>query len=157
MHQPNYFCHLTGEMLRTILPFYIICFVLYVIFTRQPDYPDGVFTSGVIHNVKDSNQKQVPKVFFTVNNTTYSANASYLLRNLKENEPVTVIYDTSKPAYAAVYKWWGYWLQWDELLASIIIPLILYYAATLITNRPTPEALIDEVEMSKPAKRRKYD
>jgi hypothetical protein len=133
-------------MLKTIIPFYIICFSLYIFFSRQPDYLDGEFTNGVIHYIKDSNQKQIPAVFFTVDTSNYQAKASYLFRNLKENEKVTVIYDTSKPANAAVYTWWGYWLQWDELLASILIPFVFYYGATLITGRPTPKALLGELE-----------
>jgi hypothetical protein len=133
-------------MLKTILPFYVICFSLYIFFSRQPDYLDGEFTNGVIHYIKDSNQKQMAAVFFIVDASNYQAKASYLFRNLKKNEKVTVIYDTSKPANAAVYKWWGYWLQWDELLASILIPFVFYFGAALITSHPTPKALLDNLE-----------
>jgi len=133
-------------MLKTLLPFYIICFALYIFFSRQPDYLDGEFTNGVIHYIKDSNQKQRPEVFFTVDTTGYKANAAYVFRRLKENEEVMVIYDTLKPANAAVYKWWGYWLQWDELLASILIPLVFYFGASLITRHPTPKTLLEEME-----------
>ncbi len=139
-------------MFKTILPFYVICFLLYIFFSRQPDYLDGEFTTGNIHYIKNS-----AKVFFTVDKKTFIANASYPLRKLNENEFVTIIYDTSNPAKAAVYKWWGYWLQWDEILASVIIPFILYFAATAITGNPTPEALIDELEMKRNIKRRKYN
>ena len=72
-------------MFKTILPFYIICFALYIFFTRQPDYLDGEFTAGVIHYIKDSTQKSAAKVFFTIDKTTYTANATYPLRNLKES------------------------------------------------------------------------
>lgn len=133
-------------MFKAILIFYIVCFALYIFFTRQPDYIDGEFTNGVIHYVADSNQKKVPKIFFTVDGKQYEANAFYALRSLKENENVQIIYDTSKPSKAAIYTWWGYWLRWDELLASIFFTIVLYFAATSITNRPAPESLIEELE-----------
>jgi hypothetical protein len=85
-------------------------------------------------------------VFFTVDTTGYKANAAYVFRSLKENEKITVIYDTSKPANAAVYKWWGYWLQWDELLASILIPFVFYFGASLITRHSPPKAFLEEME-----------
>lgn len=143
-------------MFKTILPFYIICFALYIFFSRQPDYLDGEFATGTIHYIKDSTQKTVAKVFFTVDKTTYNANASYPLRQLKEKESVPVIYDSANPANAALYKLWGYWLQWKELLASILIPVVLYYAATAITSNATPETLIEELEDTS-AKPRKYN
>lgn len=62
-------------MFKGIFIFYIICFALYVFFTRQPDYLDGQFTGGVIHYIKDSNQKTIPEIFFTVDEKQYHANA----------------------------------------------------------------------------------
>lgn len=144
-------------MFKTILPFYIICFALYIFFTRQPDYLDGEFATGIIHYIKDSVQKPVAKVLFVIDKTTYTANAAYPLRNLKESETVPVIYDTSNPLNAAVYKWWGYWLRWNELIASILIPVVLYYAANAITSNPTPETLIEELEDKEHVKRKKYN
>jgi hypothetical protein len=144
-------------MVKTILPFYIICFALYIFFTRQPDYLDGELTAGFIHYIKDSTQKSIAKVSFTVDQKIYTANAAYPLRNLKERRTVLVIYDTSNPGNAAVYRWWGYWLRWNELIASILIPLVLYYAAKAITSNPTPETLIEELEDKEHVKRKKYD
>lgn len=144
-------------MLKAIIPFYIICIVLYIFFSRRPDYQDGEFTTGIIHYIKDSTGKPVAKAVFSTDKIQYTINAVYPLRHLKEAQPVKIIYETSDPSKAAVYSWWGYWLQWDELLASILIPLVLWYAATAITASPTPEALVEELEMRNPPKRRKYD
>lgn len=143
--------------MKTILPFYIICLVLYIFFTRQPDYLDGEFTSAIIHYIKDSSEKPVAKAIFSVDKKTFIVTANYPLRNLKKNQQVTVIYDTSNPANASLYKTWGYWLQWNELVASILIPFILFYAAKAITSNPAPEALIEELEMKNSVRRRKYD
>ena len=143
---------LNNSLLKVILPFYFICLLLYIFFTRQPDYADGEFANAVIHYIN-----KTPNAVFIINKRTYSINAAYVLRRLNEDENVTVIYETSNPSAAAVYKWWGYWLQWDEIIASMLIPLLLYYAAKQITGNPTPEALIEELEMKKSIKRRKYD
>ena len=142
-------------MFKTILPFYIICFTLYIFFSRQPDYLDGEFATGIIHYTKDSTQKPVAKVFFTVGKTIFHANAAYSFRHLKEREAVPVIYDTTNPSNAALYKLWGYWLRWNELLASILIPFVLYYAANAITSNPTPETLIEELENENSPERKK--
>lgn len=144
-------------MLKAIIPFYIVCFGLYVLFTRQPDYQDGEFTPGVIHFIKDSRtQKPVAKAIFSIDNLQDTVNAYYPLRHLTQGQHVNIIYQTSEPSKAAVYTWWGYWLQWDEIMASVLIPVILLYAAKAITAGPTPEAIVEELEMRKP-KRKKYD
>lgn len=144
-------------MLKAVIPFYIVCLVLYILFSRQPDFQDGEFTPGIIHYTNDSIGNTLQKASFSVNKKEYTVNASYPLRSLKEGQPVTIIYETNDPRHAAVYSWWGYWLQWDELLASILIPFILLYAAKAITARPAPETLLEELELKDRPKRRKYD
>jgi len=145
-------------LLKAFIPFYIICFALYVLFTRQPDYQDGEFTPGVIHFIQDSaTQKPVAKAIFSVDTLRDTVDAYYPLRHFTEGQQVKIIYQTSEPSKAAVYAWWGYWLQWDEILASVLIPMILLYAAKAITAGPTPEAIVEELEMQKPAKRKKHE
>ena len=128
-----------------------------MLFSRRPDFQDGEFTTGIVHYVKDSTHTPVARAIFSINKIQDTIDAAYPLRNLKEMQTVEIIYETSDPSKAAVYSWWGYWLQWDELLASVLIPFILFYAAKAITVGPTPEALVEELEMRNPPKRRKYD
>lgn len=145
-------------MYKVILPFYLLCFGLYIFFTRQPDYVDGEFLTGTVHFIQDSlSKKLVAKANFITDKTLYTVNAGYSFRNLKEGENVSIIYEASNPQQAAVYSWWGYWIKWNELIASILIPTVLLYAAKAITNNPTPVALIEELEMNKAVKRRKYN
>lgn len=144
-------------MLKAIIPFYIICLFLYIFFSRRPDYQDGEFTTGTIHYIKDSTQELVPSAIFSLNKAQHTVNAAYPLRRLKEGQSVNIIYETNNTSQAAVYSCWGYWLQWDELLASILIPFVFLYVAKAITAGPDPEALLDEMEMRNPPKRRKYD
>ena len=144
-------------MLRAIILFYIICLSLYIFFTRLPDYQDGELTTGIIHYIKDSTGKRVAKAVFSAAKMQDTIAADYSFRYLKEGQTVKIIYETSDPSKAAVYSWWGYWLQWDEILASLLIPLLLFYAAKAITAGPTPEAVVEELEMHKPSERKKYD
>ena len=144
-------------MIKAIIPFYIICLVSYIFFTRQPDYQDGEFTTGVIHYVTNSNNKVLPEAIFSITDTKDTIDAYYPLRQLKEGDRVKIIYDTTNPSKAAVYSWWGYWMKWDELLASILIPFILLYAAKAITASPAPEAVLEELEMRNKPKRKKFN
>jgi hypothetical protein len=66
-----------------------------------------------------------------------------------------VIYETGTPEKAAVYGIWGYWIRWGELLASMVLAVALYLVAIAVTGNPTPEALIDQLEV-KEEKKRKY-
>lgn len=119
-----------------MLPIYLVCLVLYIFFTRQPDYIDGEFAPAIIHFALDSSKQTIPVATFEVDKSSYTVNGYYPLRKFKENEQVTVIYDTSDPHNAAVYMWWGYWFQWKELAGSFIGIVLLYYAAVSITQNP---------------------
>ncbi len=143
-------------MLKAIIPVYIICFALYVLFTRHPDFQDGEITTAKIHFVKDSSgPATVAKAFFNYDNVEYAANTNYPFRNFKEGETVRVIFETSNPSKGAVYSWWGYWIRWDELLASILIPVIFLNAAKAITASPSPKAIKEQEEMRERRKRKK--
>ena len=143
---------------KAIIPFYIVCFALYIFFTRQPDYLDGEFTTGTVHFAADTASKHdVAKASFGVDTAYYLINATYPLRDLTEGEKVDIIYEAANPQQAAVYRWWGYWIKWDELVASILIPVIFLFAANAITRNPTPESLIEQMQTEKFPNRRKYD
>jgi hypothetical protein len=138
-------------LLKAIIPVYIICFALYLLFTRHPDFQDGEITAATIHFVKDSSASTpVAKAFFTYDKIVYAANTSYPFRSFKDGQTVRVIFETSNPSKAAVYSWWGYWIQWDELLASVLIPVIFLYAAKAITSGPSATSLHDQAQKDIP-------
>ena len=145
-------------MYRSITLIYITLYGCFVIFARQPDYFDGEITSATIHFAKDSaSQALIPFANFSVGVKNYSVKASYPLRlRAKEGNKIEVIYDSTNPQKAVVYSVWGYWILWDELLVSLVIYLILFQVAVGITNNPTPDALIEQLDF-KPKRKRKYD
>jgi hypothetical protein len=144
-------------MIKLIIILYLICFPVYIFFSRQPDYFDGEKTNAVIHFHNDSiEHNKQPFAVYTVNKNNYSIKAAYLFRSYDEDDKVTVIYEASQPAKGAVYSVWGYWLRWGEILFSIIFLVVMFRIAVTITGNPTPEALMRQLEESPPRKR-KYD
>ncbi len=140
---------------KIVIILYLIVFSLYVLFTRQPDFFDGELTAGVIHLVK-SNSQIIPEADFAVGKINYSVDVNYVFRRFTEGEKATVIYDNQNPKNAALYNIWGYWLRWQELLFSLVLIIGLFQVAVQITNNPTPEALLQELEGRKRVKKRKY-
>ncbi|WP_288096084.1 hypothetical protein [Hydrotalea sp.] len=144
-------------MYKLVIILYVVILVLYMLFTRQPDYFDGEMTVGTIHMQTDSiTHRQTLFASFDLGKSNYHVNAAYSLRNLREGEKVAVIYDTTRPQRAAIYAWWGYWLQWDEIAGSIIIAVVLWGVAVLLTNNPTEESRLEQLKEPDDKPQRKY-
>ena len=144
-------------MLKFISILYFVIFSLYVWFSRRPDYFDGEFAPATIHLIHDNaSQKQIAKANFTVGTASYQVDADYLLHSYQQGERVEVIYELSNPQKAVVYAFWGYWVTLGELITSIIMWFLLFQVAVGITNNPTPEALLEQLEYI-PEKKTKYD
>ena len=143
-------------MLLKISVLFVFMFLLYIPFSRNPDYFDSKFTTAKV-------QQTAPDKFtatFTVNGKdTVEYNPAYPLRNLRNNQEIKTIYSTSNPSQAAAYRLWGYWLTWKELLILPLGYFILFMAAKAITANPSPEAIKELEEESKKPKIRKprYD
>jgi len=122
-----------------------------VLFTRQPDYFDGQFTTGEIVRIKEKLM-----VAFSNGGVGYQVPVRSFLH--RPGEYVKVIYETSDPSNAQVYGFFDYWVTFGELIASFVIVGLLYWIATTVTKNPTPEALLEELEAGKKKPRKpKYD
>lgn len=143
-------------MYKTITIIFLVLYGCFVVFARQPDYFDGEVTTASIHYEKDSaTQVRIPFANFSIGSAKYSVKAAYPLRTLAEGDKLEIIYEAASPKHAVVYSIWGYWILWDELLVSLGIYLVLFYAAVSITDNPTPESLIEQLEF-KEEKKSKY-
>ncbi len=120
----------------------------------MPDYFDG---ETVIATVKIDSKESNAFANYTIASKQYVINVDYPLRKLKDGESVELIYNPSKPEMAAIYSLWGYWFTWGELIMSVVLLLGLYKLATSITQNPTEEALIDQLEITDEEPKRKYD
>ena len=144
-------------MNKALFFIFIIVFGLYMPFSREPDFIDGLKTPATIHFKPDSvHHKMAPYAEFSLNGQQqYSVAASYLLRSFKEGEQVTVIYENAHPDEGAIYSWWGYWITWKELLFCILGYLLLFQAAKSIVSAPAPEAIQELRDYEKKPKIRK--
>ena len=107
--------------------------------------------------VKDSaSNKIVPNAFYSIGVNQYAIPVAYPLINYQANDKVTVIFETEHPEKASVYRFWGYWLHWEELIGSIIAAIVLFQIAVSITNNPTVDALKEQMDYA-PEKKTKYD
>lgn len=144
-------------MYKGIAFLYFVCFFLYLLYTREPDFFDGETMPAIINWQMDSaSQQKIPKAVYEVNKKVYAFDARYLFRSLPENKRVEIIYNSSHPERAALNKWWGYWITWGELLGSIILLIALFQVAVAVTKNPTAEAVLEQLE-HKEEKKRRYD
>lgn len=143
-------------MVKLIAYFYFPIFILYTLFTRQPDFFDSEKTVGNIHlvqNQKDNINQAI--AHFAIGKKSYSTDATFPLRWFKEGERVEILYETEKPEKAQVYCWWGYWIKPSEIFYTLLFFCCLYAVAVFITNSPTPEAVMEQ-ESYKPEKKTRY-
>lgn len=144
-------------MFKSIFSLYLIILGCYILFTRIPDYFDGEKYPAIIELVKnDSTKSTDTKAVYQIGGKQYSINAAYPLLNYSTNEKVEVIVEHEHVESGAVYRFWGYWITWGELIVSIIMAIVLFQVAVSITKNPTPEALMEQLSY-KEEKKTKYD
>lgn len=143
-------------MYKSITILYLVCFGCYILFTRQPDYFDGEKSPAMIKWLPDSAAgRNIPKAVYQEAGKEYAVDARYFLREWIPGEKTEVIYETEYPEKGTVYAFWGYWITWGELLATILMYLALFQISISLTKNPTPEALVEQLEF-KPEKKKRY-
>ena len=125
-------------------------------FSRVPDYFDGDFTNGTvtkaIFSVKD--KRPVVVVAYSVGTEKFTYTTSkWFLTSHRHGQAVTMIYNPSNPAIACIYTFIGYWINWDELLFTAIVFIILFIAAITITGKTNALSSLSDKRNTK----RKYD
>lgn len=143
-------------MYKGIFILYLVCFSLYILFSREPDFFDGETMPSTIYWLQDSaSKKLIPKAVYKVGNHTYNIDARYVLRSLPEGKKIEIIYNPQHPERAMVFSWWGYWITWGEILTSTILLVVLFQVAVSVTKNPTAESLLEQLEY-KEEKKKKY-
>lgn len=94
--------------------------------------------------------------FYSIGIHQYRIAANYPLLSYEPSEKVTVIFESAHPSKAKVYRFWGYWILWEELLGSIIALIALFQVAVSITNNPSAGSLKEQLAYQ-PEKKTKYD
>lgn len=143
-------------MYKSIFILYLVCFGCYLLFTRQPDYFDGIKVPAIVKKERNvSGSDSLLKAVFNTGTMEFSVDPHYPLRKIREGDQLTVIYETGDPAKGKVYAGWGYWWLWDELLLSAVLCFLLFQVAISLTNNPHPEALAEQMDY-KEEKKKKY-
>lgn len=143
-------------MYKSIFILYLVCFGCYLLFTRQPDYFDGIKVPAVIrqvHNASDGHLELM--AVFNTGTKEFSINPQYIFRNIREGQRLTVIYETGTPEKGAVYAYWGYWITWGELVMSVVLCFLLFQIAVSVTSNPSAASLAEQAGY-KEEKKKKY-
>ncbi|MBX9733188.1 MAG: hypothetical protein K2X37_03930 [Chitinophagaceae bacterium] len=140
-----------------MISLYLLIFGCYILFTRVPDYFDGEKYPGTICVYTDSGTTiAYPHAVYFVDGKKYAIDARYFPYNYIQGEKLMVIMEKEHPAKAAVYRFWGYWIIWGELVGSTIAAILLFQVAVSITKNPTPEALMEQLSYRE-EKKTKYE
>ena len=131
-------------MIKSVLILFIACFILYLPFSRTPDYFDSEVTPALIEAKSDS-------VFavFKESGKTYSVQLDQKRFQSSIGSRIEIRYELSAPEHAKVNQIIGYWLEPKELIGAILILLVLLIAAYATTHQPDAASLKEQIEFKK--------
>ncbi len=139
------------------MPLYLVCLFCYILFTRQPDYFDGEFAQAtmVFWPGGDSGES-VLMAEYSDGYKMHHIHVSDLFRDHQLGEKLTIIYEPKNPELAQEYAFLGYWMGLGEIIWSLLLLGISWAVAVSVTQNPTPEALLEQLNYKEPDKPR-YD
>lgn len=144
-------------MTKIVVPLYLVCLFCYILFSRQPDYFDGEFAQATMVNWPDgSSGKPILQAEYSDGYKLHHINVDYLFRDHQLGDKLTVIYEPKNPELAQEYTFVGYWMGLGELIWSLLLLGISWGVAVSVTQNPTPEALLEQLNYKEPDKPR-YD
>ncbi|NCW11678.1 MAG: hypothetical protein EBV82_00705 [Chitinophagia bacterium] len=122
----------------------MVCFLLYLPFSRNPDYFDSEVTPAIIIQ-----NKGVKMLQFVESGKTYQLPLTNAQSRVAVGQKVEVIYELSNPQHAKLNQFLGYWMQPSELIWTIGIFFVLLGVAFATTHRPHPDALKEQLNYKK--------
>ena len=138
-------------MLKSSIILFVVCFLLYLPFSRQPDYFDSDTAPATIklkegHIVAE--YSEYGKLYIIqVDSLTYHS---------RIGARVEVIYELREPAHAKINQAWGYWIIPEELAWSFGAFVVLLGVAYATTHRPHPNAIAEQLKGTN-APKKKYE
>jgi hypothetical protein len=134
-------------MIKSSLILFGICFILYLPFSRVPDFVDSETAPAKIVAQGDS-----VVALYTEFGKPYMLKLDKQLYAKKIGQQIEVIYELSHPEKAAINQIWGYWLIGKELAWSFGIFALLLGVAFATTNQPHPDALAEQLNYKEEVK-----
>ncbi len=128
-------------MIKSSIILFLTCFLLYLPFSREPDYFDSETAPAIVVQEGDSivaKYNEFGKPFqIKLNSSHYRS---------KIGARIEVVYELSHPQKAAVNQLWGYWLLPKELAWSFGLFAVLLGVAFATTHRPHPNAIAEQLK-----------
>ena len=131
-------------MIKSVLILFIACFLVYLPFSRTPDYFDSVTTPALIV----ANTAGVSAVF-QEDGKQYEVALDPAIYQSKIGSRIEIRYELSAPEYAKLNQAMGYWLEPKEILGAVCILMVLLIAAYATTHRPDAVSLKEQIEFKK--------
>ena len=139
-------------MTKSAIILFLTCFLLYLPFSRVPDYFDSETAPGII--IKEGTGTKIMAVYSEYGKE-YKLELDSAEYASKIGQKLEVIYELSDPQKAVVNKFWGYWLIPIELAWSFGGFAALLAIAYATTHKPHPSAIAEQLK-SEDAPKKKY-
>ena len=142
-------------MIKSSILLFLTCFLLYLPFSRVPDYFDSETAPGIIVKEAIMSGTKIVAVYseFGKEYKIILDSAEYAS---KIGEKLELIYELSNPQKAVVKKFWGYWLIPIELAWSFGGFTALLAIAYATTFKPHPSAIAEQLK-GDDAPKKKYE
>ena len=138
-------------MLKSSIILFVVCFLLYLPFSRQPDYFDSD-TAPAIIKLKEGHIVAE----YSEYGKLYTIQVDSLTYHSRIGARVEVIYELREPAHAKINQAWGYWIIPEELAWSFGAFVVLLSVAYATTHRPHPNAIAEQLKGTN-APKKKYE
>ncbi len=127
-------------MIKSSIILFVVCFLIYLPYSRVPDYVDSETAPATIVAQGDA-----VAALYTEFGKPYVLKLDKQLYANKIGQQTEVIYELSHPEKAAINQIWGYWLIGKELAWSFGIFAALLGVAYATTHKPHPDALAEQL------------
>ncbi len=137
-------------MIKSAFILFLTCFLLYLPFSRHPDFVDSETAPAIIKYKGDTivaEYSEYGKPYFVILNNAYKN---------RVGERVEVLYELRAPENAIINTIWGYWLVPIELAWSFGVFLVLLGVAYATTNKPHDNAVKEQLNY-KQEQKTKYE
>ena len=131
-------------MLKSAIILFVVCFLLYLPFSRQPDYFDSEITPALIEQRGD---KVIAS--FTEEGKSYILTLPAKQFKSQIGQRIDIRYELNQPEHAKINQAWGYWWVPSELAFALGIFVVLMGVAYATTNRPDPVSLKEQLDYKK--------
>lgn len=127
-----------------MLILFIACFLVYLPFSRTPDYFDSDITPALIERKND----RIYAVF-KESGKLYQVSLDQSAYQAAIGSRIEIRYELSAPQHAKVNQIIGYWIEPKEFIGAFSILIVLLIAAYATTHRPDPASLKEQIEFKK--------